>query len=113
MGRRPVRMSPRAAAWLSDEIACLAERNHAAARAVLQRIRDAQRRLAEWPGIARPGHLPGTRRLVVGAYVLTTRQSDGAIGIVAIRHGRQADAHTPEEAHGPEGTVLITDGDET
>lgn len=112
MGRPLVRMAPRAVAWLEAEIAWLAERNPAAARAVLKRFRDAQRRLAEWPGMARPGILPGTRRLVVDSYVLTIQRRDGVIEIVAIRHGRQMDSDTPPEACEAEATELISDGDE-
>lgn len=112
MGRPLARMAPRALAWFHGEIAWLAERNPAAARAVVTRFRDAQRRLADWPGIARPGAIPGTRRLVVGPYVLTTRERGGVVEIIAIRHGRQRDADMPRDVEEPLAEALTDDGDE-
>ncbi len=40
----------------------------------------------------------GTRKLVVGPYILTTRQRKGFVEVVAIRDGRQGDSLVPKEA---------------
>ena len=106
MVRRLARMSPQAAAWLKAEIAYLADRNPAAARKVAERLRLARQTLAEYPGLASAGLIPGTRRLVVAPYALTIRVREGPVDIIAIRHARQADAHEPR--HG--GDDVPVDG---
>jgi plasmid stabilization system protein ParE len=95
MGPRPARMSPQAAAWLKAEIEYIADRNPAAAQKIAARIRDARKNLGAFPKIGPAGLIPGTRRLVVAPYVLTVRERDGVIEIVAIRHTRQSDAYAP------------------
>ena len=72
MARR-VLLSARAQKWLHCEVANLAERSAPAARRLLERIKDA-RQLATFPRSGRPGLVPGTRRLVLGRYVLTYRR---------------------------------------
>ncbi|KIL97690.1 hypothetical protein CCC_00751 [Paramagnetospirillum magnetotacticum MS-1] len=89
--RRLAILSPEASAWYLAEIAYLAERNALAAEKVARRIRAARKTLAEHPNIGPPGLIPGTRRMVVGSYVLTVRLKGGAPEIIDIRHGRQAD----------------------
>ncbi len=91
MTRRLARLAPAARVWLLDEIAYLAARNPIAARAVVDLFRRARENLALFPRMARPGLIPGTRRLVVGPYVLTVRPRGNDVEIVAIRHGRQRD----------------------
>ncbi len=89
--RRLAILSPEARAWYLAEIAYLAERNALAAEKVAKRIRAARQTLAEHPNVGPPGFIPGTRRLVVGPYVLTVRLRGGTPEIIDIRHGRQAD----------------------
>ena len=63
-----------------------------AARRLLERIKDARRQLATFPRSGRPGLVPGTRRLVLGRYVLTyRRRGTDDLEIIDIRHGRQAE----------------------
>ena len=88
--RRLARMTLDAEAWYLAEIAYIAERNPAAAKKISAMIRAARRTLADYPNIGPPGHMPGTRRAVVGPYVLTIRIRAGTPEIIAIRHGRQA-----------------------
>lgn len=89
--RRLAILSPEARAWYLAEIAYLAERNALTAEKVAKRIRTARKTLAEHPKIGAPGLIPGTRRLVVGPYVLTVRLRGGTPEIIDIRHGRQAE----------------------
>jgi plasmid stabilization system protein ParE len=87
MARR-VLLSTRTQRWLHREVAYLAERSVPAARRLLGRIEDARRRLAAFPRSGRPGLVPGSRRLVVGSYVLTYRERGADLEIIDIRHGR-------------------------
>jgi plasmid stabilization system protein ParE len=92
MARR-VLLSARAQKWLHREIAYLAERSAPAARRLLERIKDARRQLAAFPQSGRPGLVPGTRRFVLGRYVLTyRRRGTDDLEIIDIRQGRQAEA---------------------
>ena len=86
---RRVLLSTRAERWLHREVAYLADRNVSAARRFLERIKEARRQLAAFPRSGRPGLVPGTRRLVVGAYVLTYRERGSDLEIIDIRDGRQ------------------------
>ena len=91
MARR-VLLSARAQKWLHCEVAYLAERSAPAARRLLERIKDARRQLATFPRCGRPGLVPGTRRLVLGRYVLTyRRRGTDDLEIIDIRHGRHAE----------------------
>jgi plasmid stabilization system protein ParE len=100
MAGRLARMSPAARVWFLAEIAYVAERNPAAAERIIAAMRAARQTMAEHPGLGRPGQIPGTRRFVVGPYVLTLVRRGEDIEIVAIRHGRQRDAHAPDETAG-------------
>lgn len=73
------------------EIDYMAQRNPAAARKIASLIRAARQRLMDHPNMGPPGQIPGTRRMVVGAYVLTIRQHRGEPIVIDIRHGRQTD----------------------
>jgi plasmid stabilization system protein ParE len=97
MTRSLARMSPQAAAWLKAEIRYLSQRNPAAAKKVAQQIRAACESLAQYPAIGQRGLIPGTRRVVTTAYVLTVRQRGDAVEVLAIRHAKQADAYAPRE----------------
>ena len=84
-------LSPAARAWYLAEIAYLAERNPAAAAKLSEKMRFARQTLAEYPNVGPSGRSPGTRRLVVGPYILTVRRHRGETEIIHIRHGRQLD----------------------
>ena len=92
-----VRLSRRARDWLDREGLYLAERDPVAARRFVARMRDAQALLAQFPSAGSPGLVPGTRCLVVGAYVLTYRRRRDIVEIAAIRHGRQHDARLRDD----------------
>jgi toxin ParE1/3/4 len=87
---RRVLLSTRAERWLHREVSYLAERNVSAARRLLDRIEDARRQLAAFPRSGRPGLVPGTRRLVVAACVVTHRERGADLEIIDIRHSRKA-----------------------
>jgi plasmid stabilization system protein ParE len=91
-------MSPAARAWYLTEIRYLADRNADAAAQVVEMMRTARLNLSEHPTLGRLGLIPGTRRLLVGPYVLTTRVRGGVVEIAAIRSSRQGDAYEPAEA---------------
>ena len=97
MTRRLARLSSAARTWLLKEVAYLAAREPSAARKLIALLRAARENLSAFPHMAQPGVIPGTRKLVAGAYVLTVRVKGDDVEIVSIRHGRQADAHAPND----------------
>jgi plasmid stabilization system protein ParE len=98
MPRRRVRMSPAARAWYLAEVRYLVDRNVDAAARVVDMMQTARVNLSEHPELGRVGLIPGTRRLLVGPYMLTTRFRGGTVEIAAIRAARQGDAYEPAEA---------------
>jgi plasmid stabilization system protein ParE len=82
---------------LRKEITYLSEQNPLAAQRVAAAFFAAWERISRHPDIGPKGDLPGTRLVIVGAYVVTIRKSEGLVEIVAVRHGRQADARSPAE----------------
>jgi plasmid stabilization system protein ParE len=87
---RGVILSPRAQAWLDQQIAYLTGRGSAAAiQRLLGRIEDARRLLAEHPRSGRLGTVPGTRRIVIAPYILIYRERGEDLDIIDIRHSRQ------------------------
>jgi plasmid stabilization system protein ParE len=103
MARRPARMSPEARRWYMTEIRYLADRSPDAAARFMDMMRTAAHTLSEYPKIGVTGSIPGTRRLAVGPYMLTTWHRGGVTEIAAIRHGRQLDAYDVEETEGDAG----------
>jgi plasmid stabilization system protein ParE len=97
MPRRRVRVAPAARAWYLAEVRYLAERNAEAGARVADLIRTARLNLSENPEMGRVGLIPGTRRLMVGPYILTTRLRGGVVEIAAIRAARQGDTYTPSD----------------
>ena len=89
--RRLAKLTFAAQSQYLAEIAYIAERNPAAAKKISAMIRTARQTLCEHPNIGRPGLIPGTRRMIVGAYVLTVHQYRGEPIIIDIRHGPQSD----------------------
>ncbi|RCW82994.1 type II toxin-antitoxin system RelE/ParE family toxin [Phyllobacterium bourgognense] len=92
-----IKLSPQAERWLLEEITYIAEHSPSAAANITGKMRDLQKRLAEFPDLGVRGAILGTRRIVVKPYVLTTRFKDGVLEIAAIRHSKQGDAYTPTE----------------
>jgi plasmid stabilization system protein ParE len=83
----------RTAAAEAEEIeAYLAEHSLAAAdrfRAAQQR---AERQLSEFPNSGPTGIRPGTRRLIVGDYIVSYRRRGEDVEIFAMRNARRRDA---------------------
>jgi plasmid stabilization system protein ParE len=85
-----VRLSGAARAYILREARYLLDRSPAAGAAFLKSIQSARQRLSQYPEIGfQPFPAKGSRRLVVGNYVLDYDVGPSGIGITAIRHGRQ------------------------
>lgn len=84
--------SRRAAAEGEAIEAYLAEYSERAALRFRQGLDQAEQRLSQFPNSGRPGIRPGTRRLVVGDYIVSYRRRDGDIEIFAVRHAHRRDA---------------------
>lgn len=91
-----VRFTPAAAEDL--EVACsyVSDRNQTAARALLERLEDAARRLGEFPDMGSPLSAekfdfvaPGIRFLTVEPYVMFYRLSESEIAVLRVLHMRQ------------------------
>lgn len=86
-----VRLSEEAREFLRSEVQYLRERSPAAARRLLDKIAVARKNLGDYPlmgPVAEDELIPGTRRLVVGDYVLSYSAANDPVEIYAIRHGR-------------------------
>ena len=70
----------------------LAEHSLPAAERFLLDLEMLQDRLAQFPNSGAAGLIPGTRRLVIGNYIVSYRQAGDAIQIFAVRDGRRRDA---------------------
>jgi plasmid stabilization system protein ParE len=62
--------SRRAAAEVEEIMASLAERSSAAADCFSQAVEHAEQQLSRFPNSGAPGTLPGTRRLILGNYIV-------------------------------------------
>ena len=83
--------SPRAIAHLVELRAHIARDQPNAAARVAGTLLAAVDRLADAPGLGRPGRVAGTRELVVPGtpYVIPYRARGDRVEIVAVFHGRQ------------------------
>lgn len=97
-----IRINSEAAQWLLRQVSYIATKNPQAAQRLNRKIRDARRLLAEQPGVAATGLIPGTRVWRVPPYVLTLGTSERGLQIIAIRHSRQEDALAPEDVQSPD-----------
>jgi plasmid stabilization system protein ParE len=87
-----VRLSGAARAYLLQEAKYLAERSPAAGAAFLRVIRSARQRIGNYPEIGfKPFLTRGSRRVVVGDYLIDYDPGPDGIEITSIRHGRQSD----------------------
>jgi toxin ParE1/3/4 len=84
--------SRRAAAEAEEIEAYLAEHNPVAAERFRGSLERAEQQLDQFPNSGAPGMRPGTRRLVVGNYIVSYRRRGDAIEIFAIRDARRRDA---------------------
>jgi plasmid stabilization system protein ParE len=93
-------VAPAAQAWIRRRGQYLADYSREAALDFRDAMRKAARQLASHPNSGPPGLIPGTRRLIVGDYVVSyrtiLRRGDVIrVEIFAVRHGRQGDAYDP------------------
>jgi plasmid stabilization system protein ParE len=84
--------SRRAAAEVEEITASLAEHSPLAAERLLEALGGAEQQLLEFPNSGAPGLRPGTRRLVVGNYILSYRRRGTEVEIFAVRNARRRDA---------------------
>jgi plasmid stabilization system protein ParE len=84
--------SRRAAAEVEQVTAFLAEYSQSAAARFLEAIGRAEQQLAEFPNSGAAGLSPGTRRLIVGDYIVSYRRRAADVEIFAVRHARRRDA---------------------
>ena len=82
--------SPRAIGHLAHLRAYIARDNPEAANQIAATLLAAVERLAELPGLGRPGRVPGTRELVVPGtrYVISYRLRGDRLEVIAVFHGR-------------------------
>ena len=83
--------SPRAIDHLTRLRSYIARDNPKAANRIASRLLAAVERLAELPGLGRPGRIAGTRELVVPGtpYVIPYRLRHDRLEVIAVFHGRQ------------------------
>ena len=84
--------SRRAAAEVEEITASLAEHSQAATDRFSRALERAEQQLSQFPNSGAPGPLPGTRRLIVGNYVVSYRRRGSDVEIFAVRHARRRDA---------------------
>jgi plasmid stabilization system protein ParE len=84
--------SPRAGTEIEEIATYLAEHNVPAAQHFLQALERARQLLSEFPNSGAAGLSPGTRRLIVGDYIVSYRQHKTDVEIFAVRHARRRDA---------------------
>jgi plasmid stabilization system protein ParE len=87
--------SRRAAAEIEEIATYLDEYSPPAAQRFLDVLVSAQRQLAEFPNSGAPGLLPGSRRLIVGNYIISYRRRGSDVEIFAVRHARRRNARSP------------------
>jgi len=93
--RTRVFRSNRAAVEIREIAIYLAEHSQPAAQRFLEALERAQQQLSDFPNSGAPGLLPGTRRLIVGNYVVSYRRRGSDVEIFAVRHSRRRDAPGP------------------
>ena len=86
-----VQLSTRAKAEFNSALAFLLEESERAAEDLRQRIEAAVDSLKDLPNRGRPGHMAGTRELLVRKtpYVVVYLVEDQIVRVIRIRHTRQ------------------------
>jgi plasmid stabilization system protein ParE len=84
--------SRRARAETEEIAAYLEEYSPPAARRFLEALARAYQMLSEHPDVGAPGIRPGTRRLVVGNYIVSYQRQAGEVEVFAVRDARRRDA---------------------
>jgi plasmid stabilization system protein ParE len=84
--------SPRATEEIRRIAAYLEEHSLPAAERFLDDLQRMQRQLSEFPRSGAPGMISGTRRIILGDYIVSYRLRGEAVEVFAVRHGRRGDA---------------------
>ena len=84
--------SRRAVADVEEIMAFLAEHSPSAAQRFLEAMGRAEQQLSQFPNSGVTGLRPGTRRLIVGDYVVSYRRRGADVEIFAVRHASRRDA---------------------
>jgi len=84
--------SSRAAAEIREIVTYLAEHSLPAAQRFLEALERAEQQLSQFPNSGAPGLVPGTRRLIVGSYIVSYRRRGVNVEIFAVRNARRRDA---------------------
>lgn len=81
--------TPRALADLDEAAEYIAQDNPQAADRLVRRIEERVLQLQHHPELGRPGHVDGTRELVVTRtrYIVAYRVADKRIDVLAVLHG--------------------------
>jgi toxin ParE1/3/4 len=87
-----VLLSRRADAEVEEVTDYLTEHSPRAAARFREALERTRQQLAQFPNSGAPGGVPGTRRLIVGAYVVSYRRRGEDVEIFAVRHARRRDA---------------------
>ncbi len=84
-----------AAAEVRDIVTYLMEQSQPASQRFLEALERAEQQLTQYPNSGAPGLLPGTRRLVLGNYIVSYRRRGDDVAIFAVRPARRRDARAP------------------
>ena len=84
--------SRRAVAEVEEIMAFLDEHNPSTAQRFSEAMGRAERQLSQFPNSGAPGVRPGTRRLIVGDYIVSYRRRDAGVEIFVVRHASRRDA---------------------
>jgi toxin ParE1/3/4 len=87
--------SRRAAAEIEEIASYLGENSPAVGQRFVAALEQAERQLSEFPSSGAPGALPGTRRLIIGNYIVSHRRRGDDVEIFAVRHARRRNARSP------------------
>jgi plasmid stabilization system protein ParE len=87
--------SRRAAAEVEEITSLLAEQSQAAAERFSQALDQPEQQLSRFPSSGAPALRPGTRRLIIGGYIVSYRRRGSDVEIFAIRYARRRDACGP------------------
>ena len=84
--------SARAGLEIVEIAAYLAEYSPPAAQRFHEALARAEQQLAQFPNSGAQGLSPGTRRLVVGDYIVSYRRRGEDVEVFAVRHASRRDA---------------------
>jgi plasmid stabilization system protein ParE len=87
-----VRRSRRADLEIEEIADYLMEHSPRAAQRFLAALERVQQQLSEFPNSGAPGLRPGTRRMVIGNYIVSYRRRGPDVEIFAVRHAKRRDA---------------------